>query len=139
MGGLWLKINRPTLPRQINTHPMYFVMGLLLVAIAFTAVVLLHPDVLTYFYIYYGLTVLVVMMTFVRVAIFTTLLKLFGHSKVASFILKNFVNKKVAQKWIVSKLQKLRNQGVVYFSKHANMNQINRALQYIEENEEARW
>jgi len=137
--GLWLKAARPTLPRVINTHPLVFMLGLLLVSAAFTAVVFLHPAVLTYFYIYYGSTTLMVMTTFARVSIFTTFLRVLSHSKVMQSVIKRFVDFDVVQQWTVAKLRRLRNQGVIYFTKSANMSQINRALQYIEENEEARW
>jgi len=137
--GLWLKINRPTLPRQINTHPSYFVFGLLLVSSAFTAVVLLHPEMLTYFYIYYGITTTMVMITFAREPIFSALLNMLSHSKVARSFISSVVHKDVAQMWIMAKLKNLRNQGVCYFTKSASVSQINRALQYIEQNEEARW
>ncbi|CAJ1375440.1 unnamed protein product [Effrenium voratum] len=137
--GLWLKINRPTLPREINTHPAFFVCGLLLVGCAFTAVLLLHPEMLTYFYIYYGITTTMVMLTFARVSIFTAFLRLLSHSKVVRFVIQWFVDKTEAKRWAHQKLKNLQDQGVVYFSKRASMNQINRALQYIEQNEEARW
>lgn len=137
--GLWLKINRPTLPREINAHPAFFVCGLLLVSFAFTAVVLLHPEMLTYFYIYYGITTTMVMLTFARVSIFTAFLQLMSHSKAARFVIQWFVHKRVAEEWAHQKLKNLQDQGVVYFTKRANMSQINRALQYIEQNEEARW
>eukprot|EP00931_Biecheleriopsis_adriatica_P119342 TRINITY_DN9457_c0_g1_i2.p1 TRINITY_DN9457_c0_g1~~TRINITY_DN9457_c0_g1_i2.p1 ORF type:complete len:748 (-),score=117.40 TRINITY_DN9457_c0_g1_i2:221-2464(-) len=137
--GLWLKLNRPTLPRQINTHPMFFVFGVMLVSCAFTAVVLLHPEMLTYFYIYYGVTTTMVMLTFARAAIFTVVLDLLAHSKMARFVIQCFVRKDVAQTWIKSKLHNIRHQGVVYFTKSASISQLNRAVQYIEQNEEARW
>ncbi|CAK9052629.1 ER lumen protein-retaining receptor 1 [Durusdinium trenchii] len=137
--GLWLKINRPTLPREIKSHPAFFVCGLLLVSCAFTAVVLLHPEMLTYFYIYYGITTTMVMLTFARVSIFKSFLQLMSHSKVARFIIQWFVHKRVAEEWAHQKLKNLQDQGVVYFTKRASMSQINRALQYIEQNEEARW
>ncbi|CAE8627635.1 unnamed protein product [Polarella glacialis] len=137
--GLWMKINRPTLPRPIESHPMFFVIGLLLVAFAFTAVVLLHPEMLTYFYVYYGITTLMVMLTFARENIFTAFLTLLSHSKVAGAAIKCIMHKDVAEMWIRTKLKTLRNQGVVYFTKSASISQINRAVQYIEQNEEARW
>jgi len=138
-GGLWLKINRPTLPRVINAHPALFVCGLLLVSFAFTAVVLLHPQMLTYFYIYYGITTTMVMLTFARVSIFRAFLNLMKQSKAVRFVIQWFVQKDIAHGWVHQKLKSLQNQGVVYFTKRASMSQINRALQYIEENEEARW
>mmetsp|Transcript_84839 Transcript_84839/g.274211 ORF Transcript_84839/g.274211 Transcript_84839/m.274211 type:complete len:782 (-) Transcript_84839:47-2392(-) len=137
--GLWMKLTRPTLPRTINTHPMMFVLGLILVATAFTAVVLLHPDMLTYFYMYYGITTFMVMTTFARVTIFSTFLRLVSKNRLVRRTLKLFIKMDVAQKWVKSKLDLLRSQGVVYYTKNASLSQINRALQYIEENEEARW
>eukprot|EP00811_Abedinium_folium_P002376 NODE_1217_length_2556_cov_18.228489.p1 GENE.NODE_1217_length_2556_cov_18.228489~~NODE_1217_length_2556_cov_18.228489.p1 ORF type:complete len:724 (-),score=208.07 NODE_1217_length_2556_cov_18.228489:152-2323(-) len=137
--GLWMKVKRPTLPRQINTDASMFGLGLIFVGCAFTAVVLLHPDVLTYFYLYYGLTTFMVMTTFARSFIFTAFLRMMSNSRAAQFIITRFVHMDVAQHWILAGLKRLRNQGVVYFTRTANLSQINMALQYIEENEEARW
>eukprot|EP00438_Fugacium_kawagutii_P019623 Skav232796 [mRNA] locus=scaffold614:296542:305254:+ [translate_table: standard] len=94
--GLWLKINRPTLPREINAHPAFFAQALLWIP---------------------------------------------------RYVIQWFVHKRVAEErkpqWAHQKLKNLQDQGVVptpqYFTKRANMSQINRALQYIEQNEEARW
>lgn len=137
--GLWMKLTRPTLPRSINTHPMIFVAGLALVGTAFTAVVLLHPEMLTYFYMYYGVTTFMVMTTFARVALFSGLLSIVTTNRLVRRVVKLFIKMDVAEKWVMSKLDLLRSQGVVYFTKNASLSQINRALQYIEENEEARW
>eukprot|EP00929_Paragymnodinium_shiwhaense_P117578 TRINITY_DN8835_c0_g1_i4.p1 TRINITY_DN8835_c0_g1~~TRINITY_DN8835_c0_g1_i4.p1 ORF type:complete len:823 (+),score=107.50 TRINITY_DN8835_c0_g1_i4:114-2582(+) len=137
--GLWMKVKRPTLPRQIHTHPAMFALGLFLVSIAFTAVVLLHPDMLTYFYVYYGITVVMVMTTFARVSLFTAALRILHDSQAVRSVLKFFVRMDVAQHWILTQLQALRSQSVVYFTKNANLSQINMALQYIEDNEEARY
>ncbi|CAJ1455555.1 unnamed protein product [Effrenium voratum] len=79
------------------------------------------------------------MLTFARVSIFTAFLRLLSHSKVVRFVIQWFVDKTEAKRWAHQKLKNLQDQGVVYFSKRASMNQINRALQYIEQNEEARW
>lgn len=137
--GLWMKVKRPTLPRQIHTHPGMFALGLALVAIAFTAVVLLHPEMLTYFYIYYGITVFMVMTTFARESLFTAVLKILVNSRGVRCVLRPFIRMEVAQQWIILQVQKLRSQGIVYLTKSANLSQINLALQYIEVNEEARW
>jgi len=137
--GLWMKIKRPTLPRQINTHPVMFILGLGLVATAFTAVVLLHPAMLTYFYIYYGITVLMVMTTFARVEVFTFVLSLISSSKQVRVLIKFFARMEIVEDWVKTQLQKLRKQGVVYFTKSGSLSQLNLALQYIEANEEARW
>merc|ERR1712176_549533 len=94
---------------------------------------------LTYFYIYYGITALMVMTTFERVNLFTAFLKLLSNSKAVRSMIKIFIRADIMQEWTVMQLQKLRSQGVVYFTKSANLSQINMALQYIEDNEEARW
>jgi len=137
--GLMTKITRPTLPRQITCHPARFIIGLTMVCIAFTAVVLIHPDVLAYFYIYYGITVIVVMTTFVRASILTAFLGMLNSSKNTQAIIKHIVDMDAVHAWATTKLQTLRSLGVVYFTKHANMSELNRAMQYIEQNEDARW
>eukprot|EP00927_Polykrikos_kofoidii_P066059 TRINITY_DN61721_c0_g1_i1.p1 TRINITY_DN61721_c0_g1~~TRINITY_DN61721_c0_g1_i1.p1 ORF type:complete len:778 (+),score=98.37 TRINITY_DN61721_c0_g1_i1:81-2414(+) len=137
--GLWMKVQRPTLPRQIHTNVSTFLLGLLFVSVAFLAVVLRHPDVLSYFFVYLLSTVFLVMVTFTRVSIFTAILKGLGNSCVLRVALQMFVRMEVAENWVVVQLQKLRSQGVVYFTKGANISELNRALRYIEVNEEARW
>jgi len=137
--GLWMKVTRPTLPRQIHTHPAKFLLGLILVSTAFTAVVLLHPETLTTFYIYYGITVLMVMTTFARMSIFTAFIKALRQSRTLRTFVKIFVSMDIVQTWTLDQMQALRNQGVGYFTKSGNLSQINRAIQYIEANEEARW
>lgn len=62
--GLWMKVKSPDLPRVINAPPKFFFLGLMLVGSAFIAVVFLHADVLVYFFIYYGVTCLVVLSSF---------------------------------------------------------------------------
>ena len=55
------------------------VCGLLLVSCAFTAVVLLHPEMLTYFYIYYGITTTMAPKTTILILIYirVTTIKLY--------------------------------------------------------------
>eukprot|EP00397_Hematodinium_sp_SG-2012_P021416 GEMP01022122.1.p1 GENE.GEMP01022122.1~~GEMP01022122.1.p1 ORF type:complete len:373 (+),score=77.78 GEMP01022122.1:775-1893(+) len=128
--GLWMKIKRPTLPRDITSSPVWFLLGLTLVGIAFTAVVWKTPMVLSYFYMYYAATVLVVMITFSRVAITTVILAAIESGRLPfSGALENW-----AQQEIVSR----QSQGVIFFAKTANLPQLNRVLLYIAANEESR-
>merc|ERR1712013_604986 len=110
-----MKVKRPTLPRKVVTPPYIFVAGLVLVGCAFTGVVLHNPDMLTYFYIYYGLTVLIVMMTFARVTVFTSLLKFLNTSERAQNLLSAAVHQNLAEEWVKARLRNLWNQRVVYF------------------------
>lgn len=136
--GLFMKVKRPTLPRKIITPRYMFVAGLLLVGCAFIGVVLHHRDMLTYFFLYYGLTVCVVMITFARAGVFTSLMKFISTTPQAQMLLQLFVSNDEVEAWIKASLKLLWNQRVLYFTKRANLSQINRAVQYIEENEEAR-
>eukprot|EP00929_Paragymnodinium_shiwhaense_P074558 TRINITY_DN38166_c0_g1_i1.p1 TRINITY_DN38166_c0_g1~~TRINITY_DN38166_c0_g1_i1.p1 ORF type:complete len:759 (-),score=86.16 TRINITY_DN38166_c0_g1_i1:155-2431(-) len=138
--GLWMKVKRPTLPRPVNTHPIFFVLGLTFVSCALSAVVSLHADMLNYFYFYYGCAVAIVMVAFTRISIFTSFLWMLSNSCVATTCLSCIccINKEQAADWTLNELERLWNQGVVYFTKRADISQLNRAMQYIEQNEEAR-
>jgi hypothetical protein len=138
LSGLYLKVVRPTLPRPIKTHPIMFLMGLVLISCAFSAVYLLHPDVLTCFDYYYGVTVLAVMMAFWRVSMYTTFLWILSRSAILQTIIGWVLHHDHVQDWILDQISRLWRQTVVYFVKHPDVAQINRALQYIEDNEEAR-
>jgi hypothetical protein len=135
--GVYMKMKRPSLPRTIVTPSSQFILGFCLVSIAFTAVVKSQPEMLNYFYFYYGLTVLVVMVAFIRIHIFMSFLWIASNSKAAQHILAVLIEDE-PREWILEEISNLWSSGVVYFTKHSNLCQLNRALQYIEENEEAR-
>jgi len=135
--GVYMKFKRPTLPRPINTHTCQFVLGFVLVSIAFAAVVKLHPDMLVYFWIYYGATVFCVMIAFMRISIFMSFLSFVNTSTWAQAVLSLCVRDEPHQ-WIMEQIYNLWSLSVVYFAKSSNLSELNRALQYIEENEEAR-
>jgi len=136
--GLLTKVMRPTLPRPIVTHPALFIVGLCMVSSAFFAVYLLHPETLRYFITYYLLVVLMVGIAYTRVSIYTTFLWVLSRSEYAQKLLILLVRTNDPNKFIQKQIAALWNQSVVYFVKHTNISQLNRALQYIEENEEAR-
>jgi len=124
---------------KIHTHPLTFLGSLATVMCAFTAVVLSHPEMLTHFYLFYASTALTVMITFARVDIYTGVLHVMTHSRIVRTVLRIFIRMDKLQRWVLLQLQDLSGQGVVYFTKSAKLSQIKMALQYIEENEEARW
>lgn len=135
--GVYMKFKRPTLPRTIHTPTAMFVLGFALVSTAFTAVVKHHTPTLKYFFIYYGTTVLMVMLAYMRIPIYMSFLLMMNTSKAAQRAISFLVGDD-PQQWIMDEIANLWTLSVVYFTKHANLSQLNRALQYIEENEEAR-
>jgi len=141
LAGLLMKVRRPTLPRPIVTHPALFLAGLSMVSCAFFAVYLLHAEMLEYFLYYYLLVVFMVGLAFTRVSTYTTFLWILSRSETAKSLLSHFISikdKDEAQEWITEEIGRLWNQSVIYFVNHTNLSQLNRALQYIEDNEEAR-
>lgn len=139
--GLLMKVRRPTLPRPIVTHPVIFLAGFAMVSCAFFAVYLLHAEMLEYFVYYYLMVVFMVGLAFTRVSTYTTFLWILSRSSFAKSLLSSFISAKDkddAQEWITEEIGRLWNQSVIYFVNHTNLSQLNRALQYIEENEEAR-
>jgi amino acid transporter len=135
--GIYMKIKRPTLPRQIITSVPQFLLGMALVLTAFYAVVDLHPEMLRYFWMYYGMTVLCVMIAFMRIPIFMGMLWMVSKCQTAQILLSLCVSEE-PQEWIKEQIAKLWSLSVVYFTKTSDLSQLNAALRYIEENEEAR-
>jgi hypothetical protein len=115
-----------------------------MVFIAFVAVYLLHPEVLHAFIVYYLGVVLMVMIAFTRVTLYTTFLWILSRSETAKNLIAPILFKiwcievDDAHQWITEEIARIWNQSVVYFVNHTNLSQLNRALQYIEDNEEAR-
>jgi len=136
--GLYLKVRRPTLPRPITTHPALFLVGLSMVSLAFLAVYLLHPETLQYFFLYFFGIVFIVTLAFTRISIYTTFLWALSRSETGKSFLSGVCHIADPQQWILEEIARLWNQSVVYFVKNTNLSQLNRALQYIENNEEAR-
>lgn len=136
--GLLMKVRRPTLPRPIKAHAALFIVGLVMVSLAFLAVYLLHPETLHYFVMYYLITVLLVTLAFTRITLYTGFLYILSGSEIARILISLSFGIEDPQRWMLDEISRLWNQSVVYFVKSTNPSQLNRALQYIESNEEAR-
>eukprot|EP00928_Gymnodinium_smaydae_P095709 TRINITY_DN8282_c1_g1_i1.p1 TRINITY_DN8282_c1_g1~~TRINITY_DN8282_c1_g1_i1.p1 ORF type:complete len:744 (-),score=146.53 TRINITY_DN8282_c1_g1_i1:365-2596(-) len=138
--GVYMKLKRPTLPRPIVAPAGQFLLGILLVGSAFAAVTMLHPEMLTYFYLYYGITVLTVMLAFARVQIFSTALWVLTMCAPLRTLMACWLQTEpdAIIEVVSDEISRLWCSSVVYFTKSAELSQLNRALMYIEENEEAR-
>merc|ERR1719263_731639 len=77
------------------------------------------------------------MIAFLRIPIFMGFLWLFSNSKFAQYIIGFFIDDE-PREWIFTQIAELWSLSVVYFTKTADLSQLNRALRYIEENEEVR-
>mmetsp|Transcript_71831 Transcript_71831/g.191592 ORF Transcript_71831/g.191592 Transcript_71831/m.191592 type:complete len:699 (+) Transcript_71831:33-2129(+) len=130
--GLWLKIVRPTLPRVINSHWSNFALGAFLVMTAFTAVCVNHPEVLVYFYLYYAATVAIVLVTFSRTLVMKWMLTALQAGG-------DYVKWPKIERHIQDALAERQSQGVAFFTKSADLSQLNKAILYILGNEEAKW
>jgi len=135
--GVYMKYKRPTLPREIDTPIPQFILGFMLVSCAFVGVVFLHPEMIKYFAAYYFMTVLCVMVAFMRIPLFMSFLWIVSKSPKAQSVLACFVDEEPRQ-WIMEQISNLWSLSVIYFTKTSDLAQLNRALRYIEENEEAR-
>jgi len=129
--GAWMKAKRPSLPRPFVASTSSFIWALVLVSVAFMAVLAHHAEVLTYFFLYYGTTVALCMITFARVPIMTVVLGYlqgFGDNRFLGPI----------EKWASGQLASLKSCGVIFLTKSADISGLNQALLYILENEESR-
>merc|ERR1719454_2341964 len=94
---------------------------------------------LQYFWIYYAFTVVMVMLAFTRIQIYSTFLWVLSRSETAKkFFLGKGSDSRDKQNWILEEISRLTSQSVVYFVNHTSLSHLNRAIQYIEDNEKAR-
>lgn len=163
-GNILLKIKRPGLPREINTSWFQSILGLLAVVLALLGNVLGKPELLTYFFVYFLIVGVLVLIMFQRVRIMRLIYKLLkpkkklteerddsgnasreenisseGHPLIdteSQASLQKSDTKKSCLSAISSALKGVQDVPFVFFCKHDDLHMLNKAMLYIQQNEQ---
>jgi amino acid transporter len=130
IGNMLLKVKRDRLPRQIRASWLAVVVGLVAVCAGLVGNILLNPDYVKIFLIYFVAAIGVVGIMFMRVQILNVALAISQ-----AFVARVRSESRRINNWIMSNIEKMNSQEVVYFSKGDNIAGLNRAALYVLENE----
>jgi hypothetical protein len=161
-----LKVKRPSLPREVSVSWIHAILGFLSVAVALAGNVLGKPQLLTFFFVYSFLVGILVFVMFQRVTIVRALYKMLNKNektedrKRGNIRLKdrlaliseidltaNFESQEETSLlkrskdesclgYLSSALKSMRNVPFVFFCKHDDVHMINKAILYIQSNEQ---
>ena len=121
VGNMLLKVKRSRLPREVRASWLSVVVALLAVVVGLCANAYIDfPERVTVFLAYFGASVAVVTVTFLRVRILRALLGLLAP----------------VSRWLLETLKKMKNERAVFFTKGDNLANLNRAALYVLHNEQ---
>jgi hypothetical protein len=123
IGNILLKIKRKRLPRDVKASWGAVILGLAAVLVGLVANAMIDfPNRITVFVSYFAVTLAVVTVTFLRARLLRALL-----AALAPF-----------SHWLLAKLEEIKNQRVVFFTKGDNLANLNRAALYVLQNEQTK-
>jgi len=125
IGNMLLKYKRSQLPREIKTKWVFVVIALCAVATALVGNIILQLEVLKYFAIYFGFTMLIVITMIARVNLLRFLLFFISKIKACSPATDRL------KKWA----QEIRDMELVFFTRAGDLHVLNKAMMYVRENE----
>jgi amino acid transporter len=129
-GNMLLKVKRANLPRDERATWPVVVMGLLAVLVGLAGNLLLNPEYVQVFTVYFASTVLVVSLMFWRLEIFRGGLAVSRAAVVSIRGFSQSVNHR-----ITAQIDSINSRRVVYFSKGGDLAALNRAALYVLNNE----
>jgi len=129
-GNMLLKVQRARLPRAVRASWGAVLLGLAAVGVALTGNLLLNPEDVKIFLIYFAVALAVVAVMFLRVQILRSVLA----------VSKSIVER--IQRWnrlvnlrLIRHINRINRFQVVYFSRGDNLAALNRAASYVLDNE----
>jgi amino acid transporter len=130
LGNLLLKIKRASLPRPEYAKPFVVVIAIASILVALYGNIIMHPDYLVVFLQYFVVSMIVILLLLNRKMVLQYLL----------YIMKGFIDSfkkqaRIGEVLLSKKISRLTQQQFVYFSKGDNISQLNKAIQYVEQNE----
>eukprot|EP01012_Entosiphon_sulcatum_P025697 TRINITY_DN3104_c0_g1_i1.p2 TRINITY_DN3104_c0_g1~~TRINITY_DN3104_c0_g1_i1.p2 ORF type:complete len:670 (-),score=164.84 TRINITY_DN3104_c0_g1_i1:87-2096(-) len=127
IGNMLLKYKRGGLPRSpIAPWPMVIV-GFVLILAGLVGTIVMRPEVLKYFTLYFGIVVFIIITLFSRIKLLHILNYFLGQSP---FIRKHF------QKWVKRKVREINANPIVFFTKTNAVHVLNKAVLYCMANED---
>jgi amino acid transporter len=125
IGNILLKYKRDRLPRDAKVGWISVILGLAAMIAGWVGNVIYNPDNIKYFAIYFSVTLSIVLVMFTRTRILKIVLYFFANTFLDRYI----------GKWIRSQVRKINKQHVVFFAKSDDLEQLNKAVLYVRENE----
>lgn len=133
IGNMLLKVKRNRLPRDVHAGWGAVVIALLAVCAGLAGNLLINPEYVKVFAIYFVVTVTVVGLMFLRVQILKVLLAVMR--RVIEDIRE--LNRHLSRR-IIGGIDRINSQSVIFFSKGDNLVTLNRAALYVLNNEQTR-
>ncbi len=130
IGNMLLKVKRANLPRDEKAPWPQVILGLLAVLIGLAGNLLLNPEYVQVFAVYFASAVLLVSLMFWRLDIFRAGLAV---SRAAVASIRGF-SQQVNHR-IVEQIESINSRSVIYFSKGGDLAALNRAALYVLNNE----
>ncbi|KJE97009.1 hypothetical protein CAOG_07497 [Capsaspora owczarzaki ATCC 30864] len=130
--NLALKNTRSTLKSEAHAPLVGVITAIVGVIVAWIGNVVLDSQILLYFFMYFVGFLAIALSMFFRSAAIRTLLHAIKDRTNASARVARF------QKWLVQLLHDIEREPVIFFSKHGDLVSLNRAIQYVEDNEQTR-
>lgn len=129
-GNMLLKVQRGRLPRSVRAGWPALVVGLGAVLVALVGNLILNPDEVRIFAIYFSITLAVVAVMFLRVQLLRVVL---AASKVMVEKIQRM--NRLMNARLIRQINRINRFQVVYFSRGDNLAALNRAARYVLDNE----
>ena len=121
VGNMILKYKRGTLKRTIYASWPHVVLGFLLVFVGLVGEIILNVDIIKYFFLYFGITFLIVMLMFSRNRVLKLFIYFGGPERWKEFLAKQY--------------KKIEDRPMLFFTRTDDPAVLNKAILYVRENE----
>ncbi|KAL9652081.1 hypothetical protein ABK040_015883 [Willaertia magna] len=133
MGDLLLKYKRSQLKRTKRAKKTVIIISIFGVLCALLSNILVNPEYLKYFAIYYSICAATVLIMFWRVKILKFIIYIV-YSKLKDLKIGNFITK-----LLVKQAKEINAQSFIYFTKNDPISMLNKAILYVRDNELTDW
>jgi hypothetical protein len=133
IGNMLLKVKRARLPRAVRASWPSVLFALLAVCAALAGNIMLNPAYVRVFAVYFIIALAVVGGMFLRVQILRAALA----ASSAAVERTRSINRRISD-WIITRIERINSQGIIYFTKGDNLENFNRAALYVLENEQTK-
>lgn len=132
IGNMLLKVKRDRLPRPVRASWPTVLLALVAVGLALLGNLLLNPEYVRIFGIYFGVVLAIVGIMFLRVQILKVVLAV---SRMA--LERSHGAPPRLSRWILQWIDRINSQGIIFFTRGDNLVTLNRAALYVLRNEQA--
>ncbi len=130
VGNMLLKVERATLPRDVRASWAAAGFGLIAIIVGLAGTLLLNPQYVRIFGVYFGIAMAVVAFMFLRVQILKIVLAISRAVVARIRRASQILNQRLA-----SRIDAINSMEVIYFTKGDNLPALNRAALYVLQNE----